>query len=115
MLLGKISPVLSLVKQDSLFNPTPEFTTASYMSAVASPYILGAHKVNFRVTYGECIFEGTKIIDFKQIHSDSVELSGEDIESWGTDDTVILEIIAEKQGTSIVEVVDVELENGRFF
>ena len=49
MIFGKISPVLSIATQDSLFNPSPEFITGSYMTAVANQYALGTNQVNFRV------------------------------------------------------------------
>ena len=105
MIFGKISPVLSLVKQDTLFNPSPEYTTGSYMTAVANQYKLGANEVNFRISYGECTFESGSVVSFKTVHSDNVVLSGEDIATWGEDDSVILDAIAAVQGTSIVSVV----------
>jgi hypothetical protein len=105
MIFGQINPVLSIVKQDTLFNPAPEFTTGSFVTAVANRYVVGANKVNFRVMYGECVFESGSVVEFKTIHTDNVELSGEAIETWGTDDSVILEAIAELQGTSVVGIV----------
>lgn len=105
MIFGQINPVLSMVKQDTLFNPTPEFVTGSYMTAVANQYALGANQVNFRVMYGECIFESGSVVDFQVIHIDNVVLSGSAIETWGTDDSVILNTIAEQQGTTVVAVV----------
>jgi len=114
MIFGKINPVLSMVTQDSLFNPTAEFITGSYITAMATPYPLGANQVNFRVSYGNCEFKDGEVVNFKAIHQDSVTLSGEDIESWGTDDAVILDIITEKQGTEIVEVVSGSVDGFRF-
>jgi hypothetical protein len=113
MIFAQIDPVLSMVKQDTLFNPTPEFITGSYMMAIANQYSLGSNQVNFRVSYGTCIFNGGgDITDFNTIHSDNVELSGEDIENWGTDDSLILDIIAEKQGTTVITVVSGSFNGG---
>jgi hypothetical protein len=114
MIFGQINPVLSMAKQDTLFNPTPEFTTGSYVTAVANQYTLGAHQVNFRVMYGECIFESGSVVGFTTIHADNVVLSGSAIETWGTDDTTILEAIAQVQGTSVVGVVTGSIKNGMF-
>lgn len=105
MIFGKINPVLSLATQDTLFNPAPEFITGSYITAVANQYALGANQVNFRVSYGNCKFESGSVVGFDVVHSDNVILSGSAIETWGTDDSVILEAIATQQGTTVVEIV----------
>jgi hypothetical protein len=114
MIFGRIEPVLSMVTQNSLFNPTPQFITGSYITAMATPYPLGAHKVNFRVSYGNCEFTDGQVTNFKIVHQDNVTLEGQDIETWGTDDSVILDIIATKQGTTVVEVVSGEENNFGF-
>ena len=105
MIFGQISPVLSLATQDTLFNPAPEFVTASYMTAVANQYALGANVVNFRVSYGNCVFESGSVVGFNVVHSDNVILSGSTITTWGENDAVILDAIATVQGTTVVEVV----------
>ena len=105
MIFGKISPVLSIATQDSLFNPSPEFITGSYMTAVANQYALGTNQVNFRVSYGNCTFESGSVVKFNVVHSDNVVLSGESIATWGEDDSVILDAIADAQGTTIISVV----------
>lgn len=110
MIFGKINPVLSMVTQDSLFNPTTTFITGSYMTAIASPYPLGANQVNFRVSFGECEFSEGEVVEFKSIHQENVQLSDLDLESWGTDDSVVLGIIADKKGISVTEVVSGSVE-----
>ena len=84
------------------------------MTAVANQYALGAHQVNFRVMYGECIFESGSVVDFKVIHADNVVLSGSAVETWGTDDSVVLEAIAAEQGTTVDAVVSGSIKNGMF-
>jgi hypothetical protein len=105
MIFGKISPVLSIATQDSLFNPSPEFITGSYITAVANNYSLGANQVNFRVSYGNCEFESGSVVKFNVVHQDNVVLSGSTITTWGEDDSVILDAIADEQGTSVIAVV----------
>lgn len=114
MIFGQIDPVLSIATQGTLFNPTPEYITGSYMTAVADRYALGTNEVNFRVSYGECIFESGSVVDFKTVHSDTVVLSGNTIETWGEDDSVILDAIAAAQGTTISSVVSGSLNDFSF-
>jgi hypothetical protein len=114
MIFGQINPVLSLATQDTLFNPSPEFVTGSYMTAVANQYPLGANQVNFRVSYGNCTFESGSLVKFDVVHSDNVILSGSTIATWGEDDSVILEAIAAEQGTTVVAVVSGSVDTLRF-
>lgn len=115
MIFGKINPVISIAQQATLFNPTPEFITGSYITAIANQYVLGANQVNFRVIYGNCTFESGSVVGFKSIYADNVTLSGEAIETWGTDDSVILEAIAEMQGTTVTQVVSGSVNQGQIF
>jgi hypothetical protein len=114
MIFGQINPVISIATQDTLFNPSPEFITGSYITAVANQYPLGANVVNFRVSYGNCTFESGSVVGFQTIHSDNVVLSGSTIATWGEDDSVILDAIAEAQGTTVVAIVSGSA-NGMFF
>ena len=110
-IFGKINPVISLVEQTSLFNPSPTYITGDYITATANPYILGADEVNFHVIYGNCAFDSNgEVVSFKSIHSDNVKLSGSVIENWGEDDSVILELLAQQQGTSVTQVVSGSIE-----
>lgn len=115
MIFGKINPVISIATQNELFNPTSSFTTGSYITAVANQYALGANQVNFRVYYGNCTFESGSVIAFQTVYADNVVLGGTAIETWGTDDSVILEAIAEQQGTEVTQVVSGSIQNGMFF
>jgi hypothetical protein len=112
MIFAKINPVLSIVTQDSLFNPTTNFITGSYMTAIANQYPLGANEVDFRVSFGNCEFDNDNIISFKPIHQENIKLSGEDLENWGTDDSIVLEIIASNKGIEIVDVVSGNINDG---
>lgn len=110
-IFGKINPVISIVEQTTLFNPSPTYITGDYMTATANPYVLGTNEVNFRVVYGNCAFDSNgEVVSFKSIHSDNVRLSGSAITSWGEDDSVILEILAQQQGTTVTQVVSGNIE-----
>ena len=111
MIFAQINPVISLAQQTELFNPSPEFITGSYMTAVANQYALGTNQVNFRVIYGNPVMEDGSVVGFNTIYADYVTLSQADIETWGTDDSVILNALAAQQGTSVVEVVSGSADN----
>ena len=111
-IFGQISPIITLVEQSNIFNPTPSYKTANYMTAVANNYLLGANEANFRVMYGNCAFnEKGDVVEFQTVHSDSTSLTGDDISTWGEDDTVVLEAIAKKQGTTVTKIVSGFTEN----
>lgn len=112
MIFAKISPELKMVQQSGLFNPEVNYITGSYMTAMATPYPLGATKVNFRVHFGEFeTNENNEKTRFKTVHSESIELSSEELASWGTDDTVVLNLIAAKKGTTVVETIESDVDN----
>ena len=108
MLFGKISPVAKIVKQSNPFDQ--QTIDAEYITALARPYALGATQVNFQVSYGNFKKdEAGKIVGFDNLYNDNVVLSGDEISQWGLDDSVILHVIAEKQGTEVTETVEVDL------
>lgn len=105
MIFGKINPVATVVHQQTPFGGTT--VTGSYMTALARPYALGANQVNFQVIYGNCTFDtgSGEVTGFQQVFSDNIVLSGSAISTWGENDAVILDEIAEVQGTEVVSVV----------
>lgn len=114
MIFGQIDPVISIAQQDGLFNPTPEFATGSYITAVANQYVLGTNQVNFRVYYGNCTFESGSVVGFSTVYANNVVLSGSTITTWGEDDSVILDALAEAQGTNVIAIVSGSVD-GMFF
>ena len=104
MIFGKIDPVASVITQADPFNTTT--VTGSYICAVARPYVLGTNAVTFQVSYGELTFdESGSAVNFKTVFNGNQYLSGSDITSWGTDDSVMLGEIAVAQGTTVTEII----------
>lgn len=105
MIFGKINPAATVYQQSTPFGSTT--VTGSYMTAIARPYVLGANQVNFQVVYGNCTFDtgSGAVVNFQQVFSDNVTLSGNVIITWGENDAVILDAIATQQGTTVIEVV----------
>lgn len=114
MLLAKINPAASFTSQDGPF-AQPTVITAEYLTALARPYVAGATQTNFEVQFGTYT-AGTEASEgipaqlgkFNRIESSRVVLTAEELTSWGTDDSVLLNTIASKLGTSVVETVVVE-------
>lgn len=116
MLLGKLAQKATFVQQQGPFQSTS--ADAHYFTAIARPYRLGAEQTNFEVLFGNYIpavagvkaSEGVEAVaaqeaKFEHISSSQIELTSEDLASWGTDDKVVLEKIASKYGTSCLEFV----------
>lgn len=115
MLLAKISPAAKQIVQTTPFETSE--VSAEYMSAIARPYTLGASKVNFEVVFGNLVESpkpGTEEVsqNFVRVTTSQVTLEGEELASWGTDDSVILSAIAAKLGTSVVSTVVVGTQFG---
>lgn len=108
MLFGKISPAAQIVKQVTPFEQ--QTITTDWITAIARPYVLGATQVNFQVSYGNFVKDETgKITGFTNLFNDNVVLSGEIITAWGNNDAIILDAIAEQQGTEVIETIDADI------
>lgn len=102
MLFGKISPQAVIPQMVTPFQQTE--IVAEYITAIATPYILGANIVDFKVMYGNPVYNSENIvIHYDIIYETYVKLSGQAIEDWGTDDTTVLASIAAVEGTTITQ------------
>lgn len=115
MLLAKINPSATFTSQDGPF-AQPTIATAEYLTALARPYIAGAFITHFEVQFGNYIPETTgeqsQPASFSRVQSSQLVLSAEELSQWGLDDTALLEAVALKLGTSVVETIEVE---GNYF
>lgn len=109
MLLAKINPTAKLHKANTPFDT--EVIEANFMTAMARPYTVGAAETNFEVAFGtlelatdEQKEKGEKD-KFHHLTSTNVVFTAEELSDWGTDDSVLLEKLATKLGTAIVESV----------
>ena len=114
MLLAKISPAASFTSQDGPF-AQPKIVTADHLTALARPYVAGAVQTNFEVIFGTYIpaVEASEGVEaqrahFERVQSSPLVLTAAELTSWGTDDSALLEAVASKLGTSVVETVVVE-------
>lgn len=105
MLFAKISPQAIIANLEGPFDL--QTTYAQYMTAIANPYKLGGYSVNFDIYYGEFILdENDTPIGFRTLLTNNCVIEGATVESWGTDDTYMLNAIAVQQGTTVVEFIE---------
>lgn len=111
MLVAKINPPAKTFSQDSPWSE-PKVKTAEIMRVNTESYKLGADKVRFQVVFGTLIPMGIDTYEFSGVHSQSVQLEGDELAGWGEDDSVIFEKVASKiGGFSVVEVKEVNIRN----
>lgn len=111
MLLSKINPAATFTSQDGPF-AQPTVVTADYLTALARPYVAGADKTNFEIQFGTYTpAVGEQSAKFNRVQSSQLVLTEDELASWGTNDAVLLDIVALKIGTTVVETVNVEGNN----
>jgi hypothetical protein len=100
MIYAEISPAAQKTEQVTPFSSVTK--TANYIYAYAREYSLGSDKVNFNVVYGTPFFSGDTVLGFEGIIINEVTLESSELSTWGTDDRVIYNQIANKVGFTIV-------------
>jgi hypothetical protein len=96
MLVSKITPSAKKIINNDPFNVTIE--DLEYMSIIARPYVAGASKVNFQISFGNLKgdLENDQNLKFNQGTSIKIDLTSDELSTWGTDDSVLLQIVANK-------------------
>ena len=119
MLVAKINPPAKRVVQKSPFT-TQEFT-AEYMIAKCNKLVIGAvpgsfnDKTEFAVKFGSIKYEknpdGTDTKPLLEVVvTTNVNFTQAELSNWGTDDSVVYTLIAQKLGFEIIstEVMDMQ-------
>ena len=112
MIVAKISPAATKVIQTSPF--TQETLTGEYMVVNVAKYVIGSIVGSFNddnifeIKFGNIKYEknpdgtdGRPMMD--TIISQRLKLQTPHVENWGTDDSVVIDIIAQHLGITIVE------------
>jgi hypothetical protein len=109
MLLAKISPSANIVLQMTPF--IFEQNAAQYMTAVANQYVPNAESTIFDVLFGDISApvppDEPQPEPFVLKYSYKLTLTSEELSTWGTDDSELLEIIAAQFGVEILEFLNV--------
>jgi hypothetical protein len=103
MILAKISPHASIVKQSTPFDHVTEI--AEYMTVYASPYIPNADVNAFIVQFGNIpvpVDGEPAPPPFVSLYAMNIDLTSAELNSWGTDDRALFEIVAEKINVEII-------------
>lgn len=109
MLYAKISPAAQVVTQDGPFNTTVQ--TADLVTATAQDYTMGISKMNFILTFGSPVYDkDEKLLGIKPLVGDTLTLTKEELADWGTDDSYILNLAAQKKNFTILEFIKVEID-----
>ena len=118
MLLAKISPLAKRIVQTSPFE-TKEFS-AEYMVAKCSKLVIGAipnsfnDQTEFNIKFGNIKYEkkpdgtnGKPMLDV--VLTTKVMFTQSELSTWGTDDTIVYDLIAQKLGFTIVETTTMDI------
>jgi hypothetical protein len=109
MLVGKISPTAKIVFQETPF--IHDEKDVQYMTAIANQYVLDAESTTFNVLFGEIPApvppDEPQPEPFNVLYTYVLTLTSEQLSTWGTDDSSLLQIVAEELGVEILEFVNV--------
>lgn len=102
MLLGKLTTPAIKIVQNGPFETTS--ITADYIIISTENFVIGNPSVSFQVRFINIVTENEKErpdIVLRQ----SIKMTSEELSNWGTDDSILLDIVAAKLGTTIVEKI----------
>ena len=102
MLLGKLNTQAVKVYQDGPFSTAT--ATADYLVASTSRYVIGEQSVSFELRFGNIVVENEQE-RFDILLRETFVMTNEELSTWGTDDSVLLDLVAAKLNNSIVEKV----------
>jgi hypothetical protein len=108
MLLGKLATPASKVIQNGAFGNT--IATADYMVVSTQRFVIGEGKISFELRFGNIITENEKE-RFDIVLRQIIEMTSEELATWGTDDSVLLDIVALKLGTTLTEKIVKDLHH----
>lgn len=104
MLYAKISPAAQITVQDGPFSTKVE--SVEFVAISVHSYSMGDDPATFTVSYGEPVFYENIYRGFNGKYQQRLTLEASDLAQWGTDDSVVFDIIGGKQGFTVVEVID---------
>lgn len=113
MLFAKINPPCSVSVQTTPFQS--DTIVGNWMTAYSNVYCLGQEFTTFNVIFGNLVIPTQQEIQqgaspnptFSSIYSVKLTYTAQELASWGTNDEVALDIIAQSLNTSILEFMNV--------
>ena len=108
MLLGKLASPAVKVYQNGAFSTTA--ASAEYMIVSTERFVIGEDKASFELRFGNVIIENEKE-RFDVLLRENLQMTSEELATWGTDDSVLLDLIAAKLGTTVTEKITKEFHH----
>jgi hypothetical protein len=108
MLLGKLATPAIKVIQNGAFSTTN--ATADYMVVSTQRFVIGEDKTTFELRFGNVITENEQE-RFDILLRENLKMTSEELSTWGTDDSVLLDLVAAKLGTTITDKVQTDLHH----
>jgi hypothetical protein len=109
MLLGKLKEPVEKIYQGMGLETT--VVTGEYLAVSAMTYVMGVTHKQFYYKIGKVNFDNSGVaINFDPVIRGFIELTSEEFSEWGTDDFVMLEIVANKLGIELVDRLIMENE-----
>lgn len=102
MLLGKLATPATKVYQNGAFSSTT--ATAEYIVVSTRRFVIGEDIINFEIRFGNIVIENDEN-RFDIVLRENIEMTSAELSTWGTDDSVLLDLIATKLGTTITEKI----------
>jgi hypothetical protein len=110
MIIAKLNPGISIIKQESPFE-APVSITYDWMTVFIPRYIPGAANFNVNLSYGDAVMNDEPTPapkKFRGVKAISVGLTAGEISNWGTNDVVLLEILATKMNLTIEKTYEID-------
>lgn len=104
MLYAKISPPAQITVQDGPFSTKVE--SVEFVAISVHSYNMGDDPAIFTVLYGDPVIYDNTYRGFNGKYQQRLTLEASDLAQWGTDDSVMFDIIGEKQGFTVEEIID---------
>jgi hypothetical protein len=108
MLLGKLATPATKVIQNGAFGNT--IVTADYMIVSTQRFVIGEDTIDLELRFGNVITENEKE-RFDIVLRQNIEMTSEELATWGTDDSVLLDLVALKLGTTLTEKINKNLHH----
>lgn len=109
MLLAKINPPAEKVIEVTPFSSTT--ISLDYMTAIARPYVAGATQTTFALEFGTITEVDGVATSFQSKTQSNLTLTSDELSTWGTNDEVLLSIIAGKLNVNVISYVTIERNN----
>jgi len=105
-LVAKITPSIKVPQVTENLFDEPTISVADHILVSATPYVLGAEEVSFKVVFGELKTFNEKTY-FAGLRGIDVKVNQQELSSWGENDEACYTILASKIGVEIISFTEI--------